>query len=98
MEGRRNRWKRIPEERMGSPLTGEVDSEGFSLVSLNPRGRLSTATYTEGRTAVKKYTKNTGTTSGGYCKKSNRKNGDSKDHAASKERSNLDEAITETQE
>jgi hypothetical protein len=29
---------------MGSPLTGEVDSEGFSLVSLNPRGRLSTAT------------------------------------------------------
>jgi hypothetical protein len=24
------------------PLTGEVDSEGFSLVSLNPRGRLST--------------------------------------------------------
>jgi hypothetical protein len=40
-----------------------------------------------------KYTKNTGTTSGGYCKKSNRKNGIPKTMPHRKERSNLDEAI-----
>jgi hypothetical protein len=64
---------------MGSPLTGEVDSEGFSLVSLNPRGRLSTR-HVRGtlREHAESTSKNTGTTWWVLQKKSNRKNGDSK--------------------